>query len=81
VRPARRLGRRANRSEPAHGSAAYADWKPGTLVEHELYGVGQVLWIQPSPGQTRAGLRFAGYGDKTFILERAPIRKLERRSP
>jgi DNA helicase-2/ATP-dependent DNA helicase PcrA len=81
ARPVRRPGHRPDRSEHSTSSAAYADWKPGTLVEHDLYGVGQVLWIQLSPGQTRAGLRFAGYGEKTFILECSPVRKLERRPP
>jgi len=57
----------------------YADWKPGTLVEHEQYGVGQIVWVRPSPGQSRALIRFAGYGEKTFVLERTPVRKLERR--
>ena len=63
---------------PADPANPYADWKPGTLVRHERYGVGQVLWIRPAPGQTRAGLKFAGYGEKTLILELAPVRKLER---
>ena len=57
----------------------YADWKPGTLVEHEQYGVGQIVWVRPSPGQSRALIRFAGYGEKTFVLEKAPVIKLERR--
>ncbi len=62
------------------GGAPFAEWKPGMLVQHERYGVGQILWIRGAPGQTRAGLKFAGYGEKTLILELAPIRKLERES-
>jgi DNA helicase-2/ATP-dependent DNA helicase PcrA len=58
----------------------YADWKPGTLVRHERYGVGTVEWIRPGGGQTRASIRFAGHGPKTFILEFTPVRKLERGS-
>ncbi|MBN2446618.1 MAG: UvrD-helicase domain-containing protein [Phycisphaerae bacterium] len=56
----------------------YADWTPGTFVEHKMYGVGQVVWIRPGPGQTRAAIRFARHGEKTFILELTPIQKLER---
>jgi DNA helicase-2/ATP-dependent DNA helicase PcrA len=55
-------------------------WKPGMLVQHERYGVGQILWVRPSPDYTRAGVKFAGYGEKTLVLEVAPIRKLERRT-
>jgi DNA helicase-2/ATP-dependent DNA helicase PcrA len=63
---------------PSTSTAPYADWKPGMLVRHERYGVGQLLWIRPGSGNTRAGVKFAGYGEKTLILEFSPIRKLER---
>jgi len=68
-------------SEPPHlpAGSPFADWGPGTLVRHDRYGVGQVLWIQASGQMTRAGLRFPGYGEKTFVLEQTPVRKLERR--
>lgn len=61
----------------ADGSA-FTDWKEGTLVRHGQYGVGQIMWIQRNPGQTRAGVKFAGYGEKTLILEFAKLVKLER---
>ncbi len=60
-------------------SAEFAGWKPGMLVQHEQYGVGQIVWIRPAPGQTRAAVKFAGHGEKTLILELAPVRRLERR--
>jgi len=71
---------RARSSEAAAGgsSSTGANWKPGTLIQHDRYGVGQVLWVRPGGGQTRAGIRFAGHGEKTLILELAPIRRLER---
>ncbi len=66
---------------PATAAASpFSDWLPGTLVQHERYGVGTVLWLRPAPGQTRASVRFAGFGEKTLILELAPVRKLERRT-
>jgi DNA helicase-2/ATP-dependent DNA helicase PcrA len=62
----------------AASDSPYADWQCGTLVSHDRYGVGQVEWVRPGGGQTRASIRFPGYGQKTFILERTPIHKLER---
>lgn len=76
-RPFRR-GRRPAQPEPPP-AFAFADWTPGTLVRHAVYGVGQVVWIRPAGAQTRAGLRFPGYGEKTLILAKAPVEKLERR--
>ena len=66
-------------AEAVAPTSPYADWGAGTLVRHGQYGVGQIVWIRPSPGQTRASIRFAGQGEKTFILELSPIQKLDRR--
>ncbi len=70
------MGRPGRRLFPA--AAHRQDLLPEYLVQHERYGVGQILWVRGVPGQTRAGLKFAGYGEKTLILELAPIRRLER---
>lgn len=59
-------------------SVEFADWQPGLLVQHDRYGVGQLLWVRPGPGQTRARIRFAGVGEKTFVLELSPVRPLQR---
>ncbi len=71
--------------DPTTGAAPtergpYADWSAGTWVRHEGLGVGQVLWIQHSPTQTRAAIKFAGQGQRVYILEHAPILRLERPS-
>ncbi|MFO0837003.1 MAG: UvrD-helicase domain-containing protein [Phycisphaerae bacterium] len=58
----------------------FADWTPGTFVQHKLYGVGQIVTISGSAGQTRASIKFAGQGPRTFVLEFTPIEKLERAS-
>lgn len=63
---------------PPNRSGDYADWDKGTVVQHERYGVGQIEWIRPGPGQTRASIRFVGYGEKVFVLEHTPITRLER---
>lgn len=65
-------------AKPAAAGSKFADWKPGTLVQHKEYGVGQVQWIQPNGEQTRAGIKFPRLGEKTFILEKAPIQLLKR---
>jgi DNA helicase-2/ATP-dependent DNA helicase PcrA len=75
-----RRPRREPAAPPTAAAGPFSDWIPGTLVQHERYGVGTVLWLRPAPGQTRAGVRFAGFGEKTLILELAPVRKLERRT-
>ncbi|MCA9244568.1 MAG: UvrD-helicase domain-containing protein [Phycisphaerales bacterium] len=72
--------------DPTTGAAPtergrYADWSAGTWVRHDSLGVGQVIWIQPSSGQTRAAIKFAGQGQRVYILEHAPIHRLERPSP
>lgn len=60
-------------------ASPYAGWTAGTLVQHEHFGVGQVQSISfESAGRTRAVVRFPGQGDKTLILEFAPLRRLER---
>ncbi len=67
-------------TNPAGVSAApFESWRPGMLVTHEKLGVGQVEWVRPGGGQTRAGIRFVRHGHKTLILELAPIRILQRR--
>jgi hypothetical protein len=37
-----------------------------------------MLRYELAEGMTRARVRFVAYGEKTFVLEQAPIRKLER---
>lgn len=61
-------------------SSPYAGWQPGMLVRHETFGVGTLQWIRPGDGQTRASIQFARHGRKTFILELAPVHKLQRGS-
>ncbi len=51
----------------------YAKWTPGMLLRHAKLGVGRLVWIRPAPGQTRAGIRFGGDSERTFILEFTPV--------
>ena len=61
---------------PAPSPSPYREWKAGMLVRHARHGVGQLVWIQPGGGQTRACVRFAGLGEKIFILEFTPMERL-----
>ena len=74
-------GTRAGGLSPAPAGrprGAFDSWKPGMLVQHKTYGVGTIVWIQPATSQTRAAVKFAGAGEKTFVLELAPIEILTR---
>jgi len=62
----------------AQRASHFDDWSAGTLVVHDEYGVGQVLWLRRGPSGTQACVRFAGRGEQTFVLEYAPVRRLER---
>ncbi|MCH8923000.1 MAG: hypothetical protein IIA67_07620 [Planctomycetes bacterium] len=80
--PKRTLRRRADKSSDptvAPGvSSAFAGWSEGTFVQHAKHGLGQIVWIRPAPGQTRAAIRFPLVGERIFILEIAPVKKLSR---
>ena len=67
------------RAVRAASDSPFAKWKEGMLVQHDRFGVGTVLWVRPGGGQTRASIRFAGVGQKTFVLELAPVRPLTRK--
>ena len=55
----------------------FADWEEGELVRHPEHGLGMVQWIQRSPDVTRAAVRFAAYGERTFILEYAELERVD----
>lgn len=66
------------RAKPREVSDSFVSWKAGMLVKHQKYGVGTIVWIKPSAAQTRASIKFVGVGEKTFILDLAPVELLER---
>lgn len=51
----------------------FTEWRKGQLLRHPSYGVGRLMWVQPRGGRTHAGVHFAAYGEKTFILELAKL--------
>ena len=62
-------------SEPP-ATGPFDDWDRGMLVRHADYGVGQVEWIDRGGDRVRAGIRFAGVGEKAFVLEFAKLEPL-----
>lgn len=60
--------------------SAHAGWQAGQLVRHPSFGLGRVLWVDPQPSRTRAGVRFNVYGDKVLILERTRLEKVDVRN-
>lgn len=55
----------------------FADWEIGTRVRHAVYGEGQVVWIHAHGNSPKAGIRFVGGGERTLVLDRAPIVRVE----
>lgn len=58
-------------------SHEFAEWRQGQLLRHHQYGVGRLQWVQPRGGRTHAGVHFAAYGEKTFILEVAGLEPVD----
>ena len=67
----------AHRGPERQGKGDYSTWKNGMYLRHPSFGVGRLVWQQPSGGFTRAIVRFPAYGEKTLILEYAKMTPLE----
>jgi DNA helicase-2/ATP-dependent DNA helicase PcrA len=53
-----------------NGDARYA---AGMMVRHHEYGVGKVMGVSGYGGKSKVKVRFAEWGDKTFIAEMAKL--------
>ncbi len=60
----------------AASDSPYATWRAGDAVVHKRYGKGVVRWIRPDGAKVRGCILFGGAGEKTFVLNDAPIHKL-----
>ncbi len=78
VRPFLRLRKPPRSRATRQAASAFADWRAGMQVEHESYGVGEVVWVRPVGEMTRAAIRFPGHGEVVMILEYSPIRRIQR---
>ncbi|MBQ6529085.1 MAG: DNA helicase PcrA [Clostridia bacterium] len=52
-------------------------YKPGDHVQHRKFGVGEVKEVVGSGAEARIRIEFTAYGMREFILNLAPIAKLE----
>ena len=59
------------------GQGDYREWKNGMYLRHPKFGLGRLLWKEPSGKLTRAGVRFTSYGEKTLFLEYAKMTPLD----
>ena len=60
-------------SAPAQSSAL----KVGNVIEHERFGIGTVLEVEGSGGDTKAVIRFLNLGEKTLLLKFARYKILK----
>ena len=52
-------------------------YKPGDHVQHRKFGVGEVQEVIGSGPEARIRIEFTAYGMREFVLNLAPIAKLE----
>lgn len=58
---------------PAQASAL----KVGSVIEHERFGIGSVLEVEGSGGDTKARIKFLNVGEKTLLLKFARYKLLK----
>ncbi len=58
---------------PAQSSAL----KVGSVIEHERFGIGSVLEVEGSGGDTKARIKFLNVGEKTLLLKFARYKLLK----
>ena len=60
----------------AQGASRVAQLSPGQLIEHERFGVGEVLKVEGTGENTKAHIRFKNAGEKQLLLKFARFRVL-----
>ena len=58
------------------GASRVAQLTPGQLIEHERFGVGEVLKVEGTGENTKAHIRFKNAGEKQLLLKFARFRVL-----
>ena len=59
------------------GASRVAQLTPGQFIEHERFGVGEVLKVEGAGENTKATIRFKNAGEKQLLLKFARFRVLE----
>jgi len=68
--------RRLVSANAAGGASRVAQLTPGQLIEHERFGVGEVLKVEGTGENTKAHIRFKNAGEKQLLLKFARFRVL-----
>ncbi|MCS7167253.1 MAG: UvrD-helicase domain-containing protein [Gemmatales bacterium] len=55
------------------GPSEESVWRPGLWVRHQVYGIGSVASVNGIGPGLRATIRFPQYGEKTFVVAKAPL--------
>ena len=70
------IPRRLVSANAAGGATQVAQLKPGQLIEHERFGIGEVLKVEGVGENTKAHIRFKNAGEKQLLLKFARFRVL-----
>lgn len=69
--------RRLVSANASGGATRVAQLNPGQHIEHERFGVGEVLKVEGTGENTKALIRFENAGEKQLLLKFARFRVLE----
>ena len=68
--------RRLVSANAAGGATRVAQLSPGQIIEHERFGVGEVIKVEGTGENTKAHIRFKNAGEKQLLLKFARFRVL-----
>ena len=68
--------RRLVSANTAGGATRVAQLTPGQFIEHERFGIGEVLKVEGTGENTKAHIRFKNAGEKQLLLKFARFRVL-----
>jgi DNA helicase-2/ATP-dependent DNA helicase PcrA len=60
-------------------AAPDGDYAAGQVVQHEEYGIGQILDVSGFGALRKLKVRFAGAGEKTFIADKVKLKVVQRK--
>ncbi len=55
------------------------DYERGQLVQHEQYGIGTISDVGGYGSLRKVKIRFAAYGEKTFIADKVRLKVVTRK--
>ena len=71
-----KISRRLVSANASGGATRVAQLSPGQLIEHERFGIGEVLRVEGTGENTKAHIRFKNAGEKQLLLKFARFRVL-----